>query len=72
MWFFLTFDVKHGLPRWFSCKEFHLLMQKTQVTWVQSLGWEDPLEWEMATLSSTLAWEIPWIGESGGVTKSQT
>ena len=29
-------------------------------TWVQSLGWEDPLEKEMATHSSTLAWRIPW------------
>ena len=31
-----------------------------QETWVQSLGWEDPLEEEMATDSSILAWEIPW------------
>ena len=31
-----------------------------QETWVQSLGWEDPLEKEMATYSSILAWEIPW------------
>ena len=30
--------------------------------WVQSLGWEDALEKEMATHSSTLAWKIPWIG----------
>ena len=29
-------------------------------TWVQSLGWEDPLEKEMATLSRILAWKIPW------------
>ena len=29
-------------------------------TWVRSLGWEDPLEKEMATHSSTLAWKIPW------------
>ena len=29
-------------------------------TWVQSLSWEDPLEKEMATHSSILAWEIPW------------
>ena len=31
-----------------------------QETWVQPLGWEDPLEKEMATHSSTLAWKIPW------------
>ena len=36
-------------------------------TWVRSLGWEDPLEKEMATHSSTLAWEIPWIEEPGGL-----
>ena len=34
-------------------------------TWVHSLGWEDPLEKEMATHSSTLAWKIPWIEEPG-------
>ena len=36
-------------------------------TWVQFLGWEDPLEKEMATHSSILAWEIPWTEEPGGV-----
>ena len=34
-------------------------------TWVQSLGREDPLEEEMATHSSTLAWKIPWMEEPG-------
>ena len=34
-------------------------------TWVRSLGWEDPLEKEMATHSSTLAWKIPWTEECG-------
>ena len=33
--------------------------------WIQSLGWEDPLEKEMATHSSILAWEILWTEESG-------
>ena len=42
-------------------------MQKTQVTWVQSLGWEDPVEKEMATHSSILAWEILWTEEPGGL-----
>ena len=37
-------------------------MQETQV---QSLGWEDPLEMEIATHSSTLAWKIPWMEEHG-------
>ena len=36
-------------------------------TWVQSLGQEDPLEKEMATHSSTLAWRIPWREEPGGL-----
>ena len=36
-------------------------------THVQSLGWEDPLEKEMATHSSTLAQEIPWMEEPGGL-----
>ena len=34
---------------------------------VQSLGWEDPLEEEMAPDSSTLSWKIPWIGKPGGL-----
>jgi len=34
-------------------------------TWVRSLGQEDPLEKEMATHSSTLAWRIPWREEPG-------
>ena len=36
-----------------------------QKTWVQSLGWEDPLQKKMATHSSILAWEIPWTEEAG-------
>ena len=39
--------------------------------WVQSLGWEDPLEKGMATHSSILTWRIPWTTEHG-VTKSPT
>ena len=39
-------------------------MHKTRV---QSLGWEDPLEEEMATHSSILVWNIPWIEEPGGL-----
>ena len=38
-----------------------------QETWVQSLGWEDPLEKEMATHSSILAPRIPWTEEPGGL-----
>ena len=48
-----------------------------QELWVLSLGWEDPLEEEMATHSSILAWRIPknrgsWQATVHGVTKSQT
>ena len=42
-------------------------MQETQETWVQSLGGEDPLEEEMATHSSILAWKIPWTEGPGGL-----
>ena len=48
-----------------------------QKAWVWSLGWEDPLEKEMVTYFSILAWEIPWREEPGkiqsmGLQKSQT
>ena len=39
-----------------------LVMQETRV---QTLGWEDPLEKEMASQSSILAWRIPWTEEPG-------
>ena len=38
-----------------------------QETWIRSLGWEDPLEKEMATNTSILAWAIPCIEEPGGL-----
>ena len=41
------------------------LLPTTQETWVQSMGWEDLLEKEMATHSSILAWKLPWTEESG-------
>ena len=49
----------------------------TQETWVQYLGWEDPLEEGMATQSSVLAWRIPmdrrdWKATVHGVAKSDT
>ena len=42
-----------------------LSVQKTEVMWVWSLGWEDPLEKKMATHSRSLAWRIPWTEEPG-------
>jgi len=38
-----------------------------QENWVRFLGWEDPLEKEMATHASILAWRIPWVEEHGGL-----
>ena len=58
-------DIYTGLPRWCSGKRTHLPTQETQETWVRSLGWEDLLEEEMATSSSSLAWKIPWTGKPG-------
>ena len=42
-------------------------MQEMQKTWVRSLGWEDPLEEELATHSSILARKIPWTEEPSGL-----
>ena len=38
-----------------------------QENWVRFLGWEDPLEKEMATHASIFAWRIPWVEEHGGL-----
>ena len=53
--------------RWLSGKRILLTMQKTLEMQVWSLGQKDPLEEEMATHSSNLAWEIPWIEDPGGL-----
>ena len=42
-------------------------LPKMRETWVQSLGQEDPLEKEMATHSSILAWKIPWTEKPGSL-----
>ena len=44
-----------------------LTMQEMQEIWVRSLDWENPLEKEMATYPSILAWKIPWTEEHGGL-----
>ena len=56
------------MAQWFK-KEKKILssIQEPQETWVQSLGWEDPLRKEMATQSSILAWRIPWTQEPVGL-----
>ena len=65
-----------GFPGDTSGKNTQLPMQETQETWVGSLGW-DPLEKDMATHFSILAWRIPWTRGAWwaivhGVSKSQT
>ena len=64
--------VKNPLPSlWETEVEDSLVVQMVKSLpamreiWVQSLGWEDPLEKEMATHSSILAWEITWSEEPG-------
>ena len=52
-----------SLPRWLSGKEFACRFRET---WVWFLNWENPLEKEMATHSSILAWRISWTEEPGG------
>ena len=50
-----------------STKRIHLLIQEMREIWVQSLGWEDPLEKGMAIHSTILAWKIPWREEPGRI-----
>ena len=62
-----------GLPVLYQLLKASLVTQRLnclpamQETWVRSLGREDPLEKEMATHSSILAWKIPWLEEPGGL-----
>ena len=53
----------YGLPRWCSGKKSACQCKRL----VRSLGQKDPLEKEMVTHSSILAWKIPWTEESGGL-----
>ena len=57
-------SLKKGFPGSSVIKN---LPAKTQETWVQSLGQEDPLEKGMATHYNILAWRIPWVEEPGGL-----
>ena len=51
--------------KWISVQLMVKCLLAVRETQVQSLGWEDPLEKEMAIHSSTLAWKIPWMEEPG-------
>ena len=53
------------LKKSFTCVWFFFVTQEALETWVPSLGGEDPLEEEMATHPSTLAWKIPRAEEAG-------
>ena len=61
----MELNVKEGFPDGTVVK--NLPIQETQEMLVRSLGQEDPLEEEMATHSSLLAWRIPWTEEPGGL-----
>ena len=56
--------IPSGLPWWLSGKRIHLPRQEMQV---RSLGWENPLEKDITTHSSILAWKISWTEEPGGL-----
>ena len=64
---------KKSIPRYHLIPWASLVAQRLKhlpamwETWVRSLGQEDPLEKEMATHFSILAWEIPWMEEPGGL-----
>ena len=60
-------DCLLGRPRWPRSKELAYQYRKHNETWIQSLGQKDPLEKEMATHSSILAWRIPWTEEPDGL-----
>ena len=67
---FLPFHTVHGILRASPMAQGVqnlLAMQETRETQVQFLGWEDPLEKDMATHSSILAWRIPCTEEPGGL-----
>ena len=65
--------IKDQFPKYTSSSYNSLVAQtvkrlpEMQETWVQPLGQEDPVEKEMATRSSILAWKIPWMEEPSGL-----
>ena len=63
--FILLLDILNYLMDNFLVAQMVKYPPPVRETWVQSLGREDPLEKEMATHSSTVTWEIPWMEEPG-------
>ena len=70
-WFALEINQDHSVIYEIASKYFVAQLVKNppamRETWVQSLGWEDPLEEGMATHSNILAWRIPWTEQPGGL-----
>ena len=62
----LSFSFLGAGNHFIRVQRIYLKMQETEEVWVQSLSQEDPLEEEIATHSSILAWKIPWT-KSGGL-----
>ena len=60
---FLVWVLVTGFPGGSDSKESPIMEE----TWIQFLGREDPMEEDMATHSSILAWRIPWTEEPGGL-----
>ena len=70
LWSLYIFNCLTSISLWIKFPQWLRIwmpMQETQETWIWSLGQEDPLEEEMATHSSVLAWRIPWSEEPGGL-----
>ena len=65
--FCLVLFLINGLPRWYSGKEFACQCRRCKRHRFRSLVWEDPLEEEIVTQSSVLAWKIPRTEETGGL-----
>ena len=64
----LSLRSRRGIIQWLAQGlRICLLMQETEEMRVRFPGWEDPMEEEMATRSSILAWKIPWTEEPGGL-----
>ena len=64
---FFNYIYAWGFPGGSVVKRIYQPMQASQETWVQSLGRTDPLEGEMATHFSILAWRIAWTEKLGGL-----
>ena len=61
-------NIAYYIMKYYSAiKKLVKNLSAVQETWVQSVGWEDSLEKDMATHSSILAWKIPWTEEPGGL-----